>query len=139
MSQIVVADKYLAPKINGKYAKEHKILQRKGMVIDRNYAERYNAEETNGIMFVIDDEATAKRNQQKNGIIKDDKQKAKVVLVDVEDKGSSKETINDSDLKLSELREKYAHLGIKASSTKSFLEQLEKTKTGRKTAPPTDE
>jgi len=59
MLDIVVADKYRMPKLEGKFSKAQQKLVRKGAKVTKDYIDRMNAQsKQNGVYYVIDKAAT---------------------------------------------------------------------------------
>ena len=156
MSNVVIADKYQCPRIDGKFMKEHKVLKRKGLKTTVDYVEEMNSA-NNGMLLIIDEEATeqnrkAREEQQAERLAKKqlkslggghvldaliNRAAGKVVEPKTE-KAPKVEKEKDGKPSLKELRLQYP--AIKATSVDKFLEEVAKLETPseRKTQQPED-
>ncbi len=156
-NQLVVADKYRVPKLDGKLSPQHKILVRKGMKVFSKYVQDMN-DQGNEQLFIIDEKATAELHQAKaekaeqRAMLKTQNSIKKAELIDVliGAKAGKAQTAPvafdpntpDEDLEFGQLKAKYPHL--KGANKTQILNALAKEKAAaapqeRRTAPPTEE
>lgn len=142
MNKVIIADRYQVPLLDGKYQAEHKILKRKGMKVTQEYIDRLN-DQNNGVLFILDEEATAKNQEQrdiKNGMRIDKKERRALdggkVLDAIIDRAAGtvttkvmepKQENKPAKPKLADLREQYPL--IKAASVDAFLKKIAELKT----------
>lgn len=163
-NQLVVADKYRVPLLDGKLSVQHKILVRKGMKVLSKYVQDMN-DQQNGQLFIIDEVATAALHQAKaekaerRVVNKAQNSIKKAELIDVlinakvgnaapaSAQGSVPAAFDpntpDEELEYGQLKAKYPSL--KGANKTQLLKAVAKFKAEsavpgeRKTAPPTEE